>query len=175
MGRKPNALILTYFERGPKLEDSSNRYQHTCKSCGERFPKGRIDSLQNHLLKKCPALSAAQKQNALAQFFNLEQAASRNGAQMAAPPVEIPGSQSWTALETLAEVSRQVNLSESQIDRSQGNRSSGSRSRTEEPVRIDRFELQEQWTPDNPPLSYDARTQRDKKSTSFHASQVYKD
>lgn len=167
MGRKPNALILTYFERGVKLEDSSNRYQHTCKSCGEKFPKGRIDSLQNHLLKKCPALSAAEKQNALAQFFNLEQAAARNGAQMAAAPVDVPGGQSWTALETLAEVSRQVNLSESQIDRSQGNQSSGARSRTEESARIDRFELQEQWTPDNPPLSYDARAQREKKSAPY--------
>lgn len=28
---------------------------------------------------------------------------------------------------------------------------------------MDRFELQEQWTPDNPPLSYEARVQRDKK------------
>lgn len=36
MGRKPNQLILEFFERGPKLEDASNRYQHTCKSCGEK-------------------------------------------------------------------------------------------------------------------------------------------
>lgn len=34
--RRPNQLILEYFERGPKLEDASNRYQHTCKSCGEK-------------------------------------------------------------------------------------------------------------------------------------------
>jgi hypothetical protein len=38
MGRKPNQLILEFFERGPKLEDASNRYQHTCKSCGEKVP-----------------------------------------------------------------------------------------------------------------------------------------
>ena len=36
MGRRPNQLILEYFERGPNLEDASNRYQHTCKSCGEK-------------------------------------------------------------------------------------------------------------------------------------------
>lgn len=36
MGRKPNQLILEFFERGPKLDDASNRYQHTCKSCGEK-------------------------------------------------------------------------------------------------------------------------------------------
>jgi hypothetical protein len=39
MGRRPNQLILEYFERGPKLEDASNRYQHTCKSCGEKVRK----------------------------------------------------------------------------------------------------------------------------------------
>lgn len=61
MGRKPNPLILEYFNRGPKLEDASNRYQHTCKSCGERFPKGRIDSLQTHLTRKCPSLSAQER------------------------------------------------------------------------------------------------------------------
>ncbi len=32
MGRRPNALILQYFERGPKLQDQSNRYPHTCKA-----------------------------------------------------------------------------------------------------------------------------------------------
>ena len=32
MGRKPNQLILEFFERGQKLEDASNRYQHTCSS-----------------------------------------------------------------------------------------------------------------------------------------------
>lgn len=35
MGRKPNALILEFFERGAKLADQSNRYEHTCKRCGE--------------------------------------------------------------------------------------------------------------------------------------------
>ncbi|KAI8941394.1 hypothetical protein NX059_002617 [Plenodomus lindquistii] len=68
MGRRPNQLILEYFERGPKLEDASNRYQHTCKSCGEKFPKGRIDSLTNHLVKKCPALPLRDRQRALLQF-----------------------------------------------------------------------------------------------------------
>lgn len=35
MGRKPNALILEFFERGAKLADQSNRYEHSCKRCGE--------------------------------------------------------------------------------------------------------------------------------------------
>lgn len=39
MGRKPNQLILEFFERGQKLQDASNRYEHTCKSCGEKVAK----------------------------------------------------------------------------------------------------------------------------------------
>jgi len=71
MGRKPNQLILEFFERGPKLEDSSNRYQHTCKACGEKFPKGRIDSLTNHLVKKCQAIPVRDRQRALLQLHEL--------------------------------------------------------------------------------------------------------
>ncbi|KAK8251828.1 hypothetical protein IWZ00DRAFT_252463 [Phyllosticta capitalensis] len=71
MGRKPNQLILEFFERGPKLEDASNRYQHTCRSCGEKFPKGRIDTLTAHLVKKCPALTAQDRQRAILQFHDL--------------------------------------------------------------------------------------------------------
>ncbi|KAF2657538.1 hypothetical protein K491DRAFT_654652 [Lophiostoma macrostomum CBS 122681] len=117
MGRKPNQLILEFFERGPKLEDSSNRYQHTCKSCGEKFPKGRIDSLTNHLVKKCPALPLRDRQRALLQFHDLP-ADLPDMAQMAAAPGPMqhgptmnlpfaPTKQGMSALETLAEVSRQ--------------------------------------------------------------------
>ncbi|KAH8629400.1 hypothetical protein IG631_16657 [Alternaria alternata] len=136
MGRRPNQLILEYFERGPKLEDASNRYQHTCKSCGEKvsnpaleklttiadgkqFPKGRIDSLTNHLVKKCPALPLQDRQRALLQMHelplpdNMTQAASPNapgpsqmqhGQKMNLP---FAPSKQLSALETLAEVSRQ--------------------------------------------------------------------
>lgn len=51
MGRKPNQLILEYFERGPKLEDASNRYQHTCKSCGEKVRSSRM--LQSAATVRC--------------------------------------------------------------------------------------------------------------------------
>src|SRR5438046_10394946 len=71
MGRKPNQLILEFFERGQKLEDASNRYQHTCKACGEKFPKGRIDSLTTHLVKKCPAIALRDRQRALLQLHEL--------------------------------------------------------------------------------------------------------
>jgi hypothetical protein len=161
MGRKPNQLILEFFERGAKLEDSSNRYQHTCKACGEKFPKGRIDSLQNHLVKKCPAISLRDRQKALLQLNDLPDITDPNN-QANPSSVELPiGNRNWTALETLAEVSRQIDLSEKKDDRVQNNQSAGPQS--EDTPRIERFELQEQWTPDNPPLSYEARVQRDKK------------
>ncbi|KAJ4296653.1 hypothetical protein N0V90_006701 [Kalmusia sp. IMI 367209] len=119
MGRRPNQLILEFFERGPKLEDASNRYQHTCKSCGEKFPKGRIDSLTNHLVKKCPALPLRDRQRALLQIHELPDLPALS--QPAAGPLQAgqtmnlpftPSKQGLSALETLAEVSRQhLNLS----------------------------------------------------------------
>ena len=65
MGRKPNQLVIEFFERGAKLEDASNRYQYTCKACGEYFPKGRMDSLVAHVTKMCPVLSMEDRQRAL--------------------------------------------------------------------------------------------------------------
>lgn len=62
MGRKPNAIVSEFFSRGAKLHDSSNRYEHTCKLCGENFPKGRTDSLLGHLLKTCQAIPTADRQ-----------------------------------------------------------------------------------------------------------------
>jgi hypothetical protein len=168
MGRKPNQLILEFFERGPKLEDSSNRYQHTCKACGEKFPKGRIDSLQTHLVKKCPAISLRDRQKALLQLNDLpDLPESRNGAGLNGPTVELPvGSRNWTSLsklETLAEVSRQIHMSEKQDVPAQADAPPNSQGKPDETPRLERFELQEQWTPENPPLSYDARVQREKK------------
>ncbi|GBF67010.1 hypothetical protein TMEN_9733 [Trichophyton mentagrophytes] len=61
MGRKPNTLITEFFHRGEKLPDSSNRYEHTCKLCGEKFLKGRPDTLINHITKVCPAISTADR------------------------------------------------------------------------------------------------------------------
>ncbi|OJD18834.1 hypothetical protein AJ78_01166 [Emergomyces pasteurianus Ep9510] len=65
MGRKPNGIVSEFFNRGAKLADSSNRYEHTCKSCGQNFPKGRADSLLSHLVKSCQAISAVDKQRVL--------------------------------------------------------------------------------------------------------------
>ncbi len=83
-----------------------------------QFPKGRIDSLTNHLVKKCPALPLRDRQRALLQFHelpmpdNMAHTATANpgpsqmlnGQKMNLPFV--PAKQ-LSALETLAEVSRQ--------------------------------------------------------------------
>lgn len=67
MGRRPNPLVTEFFTRGPKLPDSSNRYEHTCKLCGENFPKGRADTLLSHLTKTCQAIPAADKERVVQQ------------------------------------------------------------------------------------------------------------
>ena len=69
MGRRPNQLVLEFFERGQKLPDSSNRYEHTCKRCGEQFPKGRLDSLLSHLLRRCPNVTEQDREYA---FYRMQ-------------------------------------------------------------------------------------------------------
>ncbi|KAI9807643.1 MAG: hypothetical protein M1825_005584 [Sarcosagium campestre] len=126
MGRKPNQLILEFFDRGPKLEDASNRYQHTCKSCGETFPKGRIDSLTTHLIKKCPSVSQPDRDRALMQLRDLPDPEATETARQTIKSRATSGSsptktlangekvdlpittRNWTPLEALAEVSRQI-------------------------------------------------------------------
>lgn len=56
MGRKPNQRVLEFFDRGARLVDNSNRYEHTCKACGELFPKGRIETLIAHIERRCPSI-----------------------------------------------------------------------------------------------------------------------
>lgn len=163
MGRKPNPLILEYFVRGAKLNDNSNRYQHTCKRCGENFPKGRIDSLTTHITKKCPAISDSDRMRACLELHGITSARAAaaerqgnatgpRGARTVASSV-LP--QEWSALETLAEASRQVDLNENSRVQSKGqeipNSAEGSHSNG-------RFELQEQFTLDNPPAGYEERS-----------------
>ncbi|KAL6923515.1 hypothetical protein ACHAP8_001444 [Fusarium lateritium] len=163
MGRKPNPLILEYFVRGPKLNDNSNRYPHTCKQCGENFPKGRIDSLTTHITKKCPAISESDRMRACLELHGITNA---RAPPERPPPETQPNGQSvdvpnlpqgWSALETLAEASRQVDLNEN--NRAQSVQASVDPS---DPVNAqhvtDRFELHEQFTLDNPPVSYENRS-----------------
>jgi len=119
MGRKPNQLILEFFHRGPKLEDASNRYQHTCKACGEVFPKGRIDSLTNHLVKKCQAIPLRDRQRVLLRLHELPDLTdgdstkdSPTGKQGKAGDNGFPNRQNFDGLNVLAEASRQVGASD---------------------------------------------------------------
>lgn len=168
MGRKPNPLILEYFVRGPKLNDNSNRYPHTCKQCGENFPKGRIDSLTAHITKKCPAISESDRMRACLELHGIAHAraavAERPTTQP--PTVELPADtsnlpQGWSALETLAEASRQVDLNEN--NRSQSVQAASDQADLANAQHLgDRFELQEQFGLEHSPTNYDNRpTQND--------------
>ncbi|PNS16208.1 hypothetical protein CAC42_1971 [Sphaceloma murrayae] len=139
MGRKPNLLIQEFFQRGAKLDDQSNRYEHTCKKCGMFFPKGRPDGMNRHLFEKCPNITDYDKARAFAFAqgqMDAEKIARRlgaNGTQISdnktpslsrAYPASLPlqppfGStlqREPSALDTLAEVSRQhLDLSRQRI------------------------------------------------------------
>lgn len=146
MGRRPNQLVSEFFLRGRKLEDASNRYEHTCKRCGEvvrviqravsaisngsQFPKGRLDSMLSHLLRRCSEVTQSDRENV---FMYLQSSPSGpvkrkkqsndifEGLQAPKPrTVQVPENhvshhdsrtqfgqlQQQSALETLAEVSR---------------------------------------------------------------------
>ncbi|KAJ3487036.1 hypothetical protein NLG97_g6497 [Lecanicillium saksenae] len=162
MGRKPNPLILEYFVRGAKLNDNSNRYQHTCKRCGENFPKGRIDSLTTHITKKCPAISDSDRMRACLELHGLtsaraaaaERQNNANGHRGARAVASSVLPQEWSALETLAEASRQVDLNENNRVPAKGQEAPN----TADTAYVNgRFELQEQFTLDNPPAGYEER------------------
>ena len=137
MGRKPNPLILQRFTRGAKLADASNRYEFACKACGARFPKGRTDSLVNHLThkkveKRCSQISAAdvehiksviEEEKARKDQDKNEKATLKSARSGSAPndPIDVDATalgssitlpiterRSLTGLEALAEASRQV-------------------------------------------------------------------
>ncbi|KAL8830258.1 MAG: hypothetical protein Q9170_005810, partial [Blastenia crenularia] len=120
MGRKPNQIVLEYFDRGIKLEDNSNRYEHRCKACGKHFPKGRIESLINHVEKKClnirreqhvPGLASNRVSSHGTSVVNEDDATNAfnhfNGHTISDHQLILPG-RSLTGLEALAEASRQL-------------------------------------------------------------------
>ena len=71
MGRRPHPLITEFYIRGAKVCDTSNRYDHTCRKCGEHVPKGRIENLQAHLTKHCTALNKFERVKILLRFHDL--------------------------------------------------------------------------------------------------------
>jgi hypothetical protein len=107
MGRRRNPVLSEYFYRHDKLPDSSNRYEQSCKACGERFPKGRSETLQAHLSKHCRAISPQDRARAIAQ---LRKAADDGGNYSDASLPAQTGNQkqtAMTALDALAEISSQ--------------------------------------------------------------------
>lgn len=121
MGRKPNQLVLEYFDRGAKLEDNSNRYVHTCKACGRVFPKGRVEGLIAHVAKNCAGIRREDRMRILSQATPAPQPASqhRNNSDpldcsrshVSEEHQSIPAvssGRSLTGLEALAEASRQL-------------------------------------------------------------------
>ena len=120
-------------------------------------PKGRIDSLTNHLTKKCPAISEAERINACLSLHGISHGSQRGNkghVKPNGPPVDLPMIQrDWTALETLAEVSRQIDLSEKHDGPPQGTGAPQNGTvPASTPHAAERFELQEQFTLDNPPV-----------------------
>lgn len=121
MGRKPNPLLVEYFTRGKKINERSNRYEHTCKLCGEFFPKGRIEYLLGHLTKKCVGLSLADRTKIVLRAHDLADPSTELTAKALTTeephpseevPLNLPFSpsrpQNFNALNVLAEASRQV-------------------------------------------------------------------
>lgn len=131
--------------------------------CGEHFPRGRLDSLTSHLTKKCPAISEAERVNALltlsgmshaSQRFQQSQAAQAQAqarAEANGSSVDLPMMQrDWTALGVLAEVSRQIDLNEKNDDRGQPNGAAPPLSAAPPDGQpLERFDLQEQFTMEN--------------------------
>ncbi|KAK5164966.1 uncharacterized protein LTR77_009631 [Saxophila tyrrhenica] len=114
MGRRPNQLVVEFFERGEKLGDNSNRYRHTCRRCGQCFPKGRVDTLQAHVLRNCPKISPEDREWGLQQLQQKPERprpdnnptrddSDQNHESLTQPE---PHYQQQSALDTLAEVSR---------------------------------------------------------------------
>ncbi|QSZ33862.1 hypothetical protein DSL72_005435 [Monilinia vaccinii-corymbosi] len=177
MGRKPDPLILQHFQRGAKLNDSSNRYQHTCKACGEKFPKGRREGLVKHF-NKCPAVNETERARLVLEFNLPQQTSSQNpGMQTANRQAsgvrgERPPFQGMTALETLAEVSR-VRMAESEPRSHQLGNGSSQHGDTQLPISLENdLELQEQYTLDNPPMSYEARSHKKGVNQKGHGNEL---
>lgn len=119
--------MAEFFDRGAKIGDSSNRYEHTCKRCGEQFPRGRSETMVIHLTKKCPSLSRTERTKIVLRLHDLAhpdvhpnvdetfdqeaEAGIGHSSQLTSdrPLAAGPnGQQNFDGLNVLAEASRQV-------------------------------------------------------------------
>lgn len=118
MGRRPNPVFCKHFTRGAKIGNASNRYQWTCKQCGEHFAKGRVENLYNHLTISCSALTLKEKSDFALEIHQLRAVANAalaakkkaEGEQIKEPacPFLPPLQHNLNGLNVLAEASRQV-------------------------------------------------------------------
>jgi hypothetical protein len=139
--------------------------------CGEHFPRGRLDSLTSHLTKKCPAISEAERVNALLTLSGMSHASQRfqqsqqaqaqaqaradaNGSSVDLPMMQ----RDWTALGVLAEVSRQIDLNEKNDDRGPPNGTSPPAPAPPGGQPSERFDLQDQFTIEHPSLNQESGT-----------------
>jgi hypothetical protein len=152
------ALILKYFDRGAKLPDNSNRYEHTCKRCGEKYPKGRADVLIAHILKKCTGITHNDRRKAMHEATGVPDDGTYNlQAQSNLPGLQVPnGGGTWSGLEGLELLAK---ASENFVEHAP-NSSRNAQLQANGPSHL---KLQEQYTLDNPPVSYEQRGTRDKK------------
>lgn len=141
-------MILRHFDRGAKLSDNSNRYEHTCKRCGERYPKGRSDALINHILKKCRRISPEERKKAFIEHGNLPDDGTYFLQGQNGQPSDVPDG--WTALLVLADVSN----AEQPHPRNGGPQLG----------MPNQLQITEHFTPDNPRVSFEQRASRDKSS-----------
>jgi hypothetical protein len=111
----------------------------------------------NHINKKCPAISPADRRKALLEQHNVpdEMHNPSNGhIPMNGATTNLPlGTSPWTGLDTLAEVSRMVHPGHP-----------GSSGRHPQEHGTNRLNIAEHYTPSNPPLSFEQR----RKGMSFY-------
>ena len=116
MGRRPNQVILEFFERGEKLAGPSNRYKHTCRHCGKEIDNGRHERLTGHMINDCPKLSEETRARLLLRLHGLEHAAQPASQTQTEPSkdLDLPFSparpQNFDGLNVLAEASRRVGI-----------------------------------------------------------------
>ena len=63
--------MAEFFQRGAKIGDQSNRYEQTCKRCGEHFSRGRTEALVPHLTKRCPSITKIERAKIVFRLHDL--------------------------------------------------------------------------------------------------------
>lgn len=120
---------------------------------------------------RCPTLSSSERNIAVAACRSQQQQVPNN-AQLGDGQIQLFGStmnlpiaprNNWSGLETLAEASRQVEIGLGENGDVSTILKSGSIGRLSEPPGSERLHVHEQYTLDNPPVSYEQRAQGKKR------------